>query len=197
MCHHLAIWWNYIYEEIQCTSMDRRQFLTSVGAVITMSTAGCSSESATDSPNPDSTDDTEGPETTTEAIETSTQARSSTPVSDTNILIDDTIELSEGENSHADFSVSSPATVEYDFTVQDNIEIDFFVLSLGNFQRYRSGQSFTAIQAVDGSEAADNISISRGNYYVVLDHSDRGPTSPPGQFEKVSATVDATISYTI
>lgn len=178
-------------------SMDRRQFITSVGAVISLSAAGCSSESSTNSSNPDSTEDHENPETNTESIETSTQIRSSTPASDANVLIDDTIELPEGDNSYADFSVSSPATVEYDFTVQNNIEIDFFVLSLRNFERYQSGQSFTAIQTVDGSEAADNIKVSRGNYYVVLDHSDRGPTSPPGQFERVSATVDATISYVI
>jgi hypothetical protein len=175
--------------------MNRRQFLASVGTAFTVSAAGCGSDSSANSPTSDTVERTEISETPTEPPEISTDVKSATPVSETTVLVDDTITLPEGENLFADFSVSSPVTVEYEFSVQEDIEIDFFVLSLSNFRQYRSGQSFTAIQSVDDSEAMDSVRISRGNYYIVLDHSSRGPTSPPGQFEKVSATVNATISY--
>ncbi|RXK48676.1 hypothetical protein [Halorientalis pallida] len=175
--------------------MDRRQFISSVSALISIPAAGCSSNSSTDSPNSGTTENTEDPEMTTGSSEVSTGIKSQTPAPDANGLIDDTIELPEGENLHADFSVSSPAIIEYDFTVENNIEIDLFVLSLGDFQQYQSGQSFSTIQTVDGSEATGDVEVPRGNYYVVIDHSDRGPISPPGQFEQVSATIDVTISY--
>lgn len=176
--------------------MNRRQFCGSVGAIISMSTAGCSSDSATSSPTEKTTDKAESSKTITQSPEQPPETRSGTPAAEATILIDDTITLPEGENSYADFSVSEPATVEYDFSVEENKKIDLFVLSLSNFQRYRSKQSFTSIKTIDSSGGMGTVNISRGNYYVVLDHSERGPTEPPGQFGKVSATVEATISYT-
>jgi hypothetical protein len=176
--------------------MNRRQFVASTGIIMSMSAAGCSSDSATSTSTENTADETERSNTATQSQEPPTQSVSETPRSEITNLIDETITLPEGDNFHADFSVSSPATVEYNFTVQDDIEIDLFVLSLSDFQKYQSRQSFTTIETVDSSGGTGTVSVSRGNYYVVLDHSDRGPTSPPGQFEQVSATIDATISYT-
>lgn len=175
--------------------MNRRQFIASVGATVSISSAGCGSDSSTNSPSSDTTQESENLETTAEPLEPPTQTQSATPASNVNFLIDDTIELPEGGSSYVDFSVSSPVTVEYDFVVQNDVNVDLFIVSLRNFERYQSGQSFSTIQTVDGSEAMGEVRVSRGNYYVILDHSEKGPTSPPGQFEQVSATVDATISY--
>lgn len=168
----------------------RRSFLTALGAGAGMVLSGCVSDDIATDKNGSNSEQTTIPETTPRS-QINTVSGSSA-----NVLADEVVTIPEGNFVAYDFSTDSKLRIYYDIDVNNNVRIDLFVISTSGFVHYKRDQYIEPVATTeDTAGASGEFLIPKGNYYFVVDHTEKLEAEPPGQFESVSAEADIEITY--
>lgn len=182
----------------------RRRYLITSGLAATIGLSGCTGNSEDDSGADNSnkqsktqtSTNTSTERTDAAAATSSTMQESSETTPLSKVIVDDRFTLTEGSFNSYDFSVSSKTTVEYNFTVGNGVKIDTYLVTLDEYQNYEGGRMFRSIAASRGSDAdTKEIEINRGNYYLIIDHTNMGSVTPPDPIDQVSAEVKIRATY--
>lgn len=101
--------------------------------------------------------------------------------------------IAEDQYIHSGFQLNRGATVDISVEVHSGPSIDVIVVDELNFQQYRSGNAFVHYSACGGIASQGflrSCGLPAGQYYVLLDNTDAGATSPP--FNGVNDGADTT-----
>lgn len=170
----------------------RRDLLMGAGMAAWLTLSGCVSDETTPGANDDAT------AAGSDEVTTRPGAQETVPGPETSssILMDRTETIDGNDYIAEDFSTSSEVQFTYRLTVESNIPVDLFVVTTSGFIRYKQGKRITpeVLQPRINNDSGD-FTVPQGNYYVVVDNTDRLEAEPPGQLESKSATVDIEITY--
>lgn len=167
----------------------RRAVLAGTGTALLSGLAGCGGDGGEDGGDNDTADGT--PTATTEDEQTPT------PTTAAETIVDQELTLREGGYESWQFYVDSEFTLEYDIQVlEGGPPVDAYVVVNRQLQTFRAQQVFDAAVASEGVES-DTVSttLESGTYHVIVDHSGRGATEPPGGLTQDPVDVSITASY--
>ncbi|SDG45944.1 hypothetical protein [Halorientalis regularis] len=170
----------------------RRDFLLGAGMAAGLTLSGCVSDETI----PGATDDATA--AGADEVTTGPGAQETVPGPETSsdILMNKKVTIDGNEYIAEDFSLNSEVQFRYRLTVKSNIPVDLFVVTTSEFIRYKQGKRITpeVLEPRINNDSGD-FTVPQGNYYVVVDNTDRLEAEPPGQLESKSATVDIEITY--
>lgn len=170
----------------------RREFLIGAGMAAGLTLSGCVSDEAVPSSN------TTDAETGTDGATTAPRAQETIPGPDetSDVLLDRTVTIGGNDYIAEGFSIDSETRFRYRLRVESNIPVDLFVVTTSEFLHYEQGMRITpeVLEPRVNNDSGD-FTVPQGNYYVVVDNTDRLEAEPPGQLESKSAEVDIKITY--
>lgn len=165
----------------------RRAVLAGTGTALLAGLAGCGGDGGeggtdTDSPTPNATTEDE-------------QTPTATPTAQT--VVDQELTLREGGYESWQFYVDSRFTLEYDIEVlEDGPPVDVYVVVNRQLNPFEAERAFDRVASSEGVQS-DSVSatIESGTYHVIVDHSNRGATEPPGGLTQDPVDVSIAASY--
>lgn len=166
----------------------RRALVASVGTALLAGLAGCGGG---DGGGADGGTD-QGP-----AASGDTETDTPTPTPSVETVVDDELHLQEGGYESWQFYVSGSFTLDYEFTVTEGSAIDVYVVEHRQLQHFEAQRVFESVVASEGAES-DSVTqqLPEATYHLIVDHSVRGSTDPPGGLTQDPVDVQITATYT-
>lgn len=90
--------------------------------------------------------------------------------------------LAEDQYIYNSFTATNTLRLDVDVDVRSGPSIDVLVLDPLNFNQFKDGNGFVHYSSCGGVAAQAfqrSCTLGAGEYYIVLDNSDRGTASPP------------------
>lgn len=169
----------------------RRAILATAGTSIAVGLAGCGGDGS-DGDDEDGAGTGAGPTATPEAEDTQTES----DVAMVETIVDERIHLREDNYESWQFYLDEESTTEYEFTETNGIEIDVYIVEHRQLSPFESEVAFDSVAE---SEAITSDAISTelptGTYHLIVDHSSRGRTTPPGGLGQDPVDVEITATY--
>lgn len=111
-------------------------------------------------------------------------------------VLDDFTNVREDHWTTWSWSFEKTTLFEYNFVVRDGPDIDVFVTTDTEYQEFEDGNRFRTMSGLSsvgstGDRAEESIPV--GDYVLVVDNSNYGPTSPPTNFDEDIAEVEMTV----
>lgn len=133
--------------------------------------------------------------TASTATASTTRTTMATPTGTPVPILTRTIEVEEDEWSRHTWAQSGEATLDYEFEVTDGPAIDVLVMTLGQFELFRQGQSADYLPAASapdstGARIRATLEPPEERYILVFDNTYFGPSGPPRNAIDDTATVD-------
>lgn len=161
----------------------RRAVLTGTGTAIAAGLAGCGGGGEPDDESDGGGDGGGTPTETEEPTPTATPAQQ--------VLVDDSVHLTEGGYESWEWYSGSPCRLEYEFTVTQGPAIDAFVIPIESYSNYESQQSFDQVaESLDRESDSATVELEVGTYYFVVDHTSMGRAQAPDELGQHPADVD-------
>ncbi|RXK48677.1 hypothetical protein [Halorientalis pallida] len=168
----------------------RRGFLTTFVTGAGTMLAGCVSDETNSSTVDSRGEDTQGSATV------GRYGSETGPESELGVLANESVTIEEGNYIAYDFTINSKTIFNYKIDVENDVRVDIFVISTSGFVRYKKDQFIEPIATTeDTDDDSGEFAIPKGNYYFVIDHTEKLEAEPPGQFKSVPAEVNIQIGY--
>ena len=112
-------------------------------------------------------------------------------------IADSTEEVEEDYYVFWDFSVEGSGTLEYDFIVREGPDVDVIVLASDEFDHFEANHRFQYLDSSSGASDIGSVTLSSGDYVLMVDNTTTGEVSPPSNLNNDTATVEieASLQY--